>query len=92
LAASYPSSPLIKQIPDLLTKLEAPAAPAATRPAAVTPSSARRHRQRLRASASTTIPTPTQVAAASPAADVPPGRIATIKNIRRRFCQMPSAS
>jgi N-acetylmuramoyl-L-alanine amidase len=84
LAASYPSSPLIKQIPDLLTKLEAPAAPAATRPVAVTPPpSPPPSIVAAPTSASTTIPTPTQVAAASPLADVPPGRIATIKNIRR---------
>ena len=82
LAASYPSSPLIKQIPELLTKLEAPAAPAATRPAAITPSVSPPP-STAAAPATTTIPTPTQVAAASPAADVPPGRIATIKNIRR---------
>jgi len=84
LAASYPSSPLIKQIPDLLTKLEAPAAPAATRPAAVTPPpSPPPSIVAAPTSTSTTIPTPTQVAAASPLADVLPGRIATIKNIRR---------
>jgi N-acetylmuramoyl-L-alanine amidase len=84
LVASYPSSPLIKQIPELLTKLEAPAAPAATRPAAVTPSV---NPPAATAAAPppppTTIPARTQVAAASLQADVPPGRIATIKNIRR---------
>ncbi len=84
LVASYPSSPLIKQIPELLTKLEAPAAPTATRPAAVTPSvSPPPSTAAAPTSTTTTIPARTQVAAASLQADVPPGRIATIKNIRR---------
>lgn len=83
LVASYPSSPLIKQIPELLTKLEAPAAPAATRPAAVTPSAPPPSTAAVPTTTTTTIPARTQVATASLQADVPPGRIATIKNIRR---------
>jgi N-acetylmuramoyl-L-alanine amidase len=81
LAASYPSSTLIKQIPELLAKLEAPAAPAATPPAAVTPVSA--PPPTAPAPTPTTIPTPTRVAAVSTSVAAPPGRIATIKEIRR---------
>jgi N-acetylmuramoyl-L-alanine amidase len=82
LAASYPSSTLIKQIPELLAKLEAPAAPAATPRAALTPPVSP-PQSTAPAPTPTTTPTPTRAPAASTSATAPPDRVATIKNIRR---------
>jgi N-acetylmuramoyl-L-alanine amidase len=77
LAASYPSSTLLKQVPDVLAQLEVPVAsalPAAPRPSASAATTT-----------TTTVPaTTTPVSTAAPSAPVAPsGRIATIKSIRR---------
>jgi N-acetylmuramoyl-L-alanine amidase len=67
LASSYPSSTLIKQIPQLLAQLETPAAP----PVPLTPV------------VSEPLPVPPRMTAASNPPLAAAGRIATIKNIRR---------